>query len=123
MAMAGPRSFVLGMAVVWGITGLMEPHTANAGQPMNEIGFVQMIAWAILLFGWVKAHARANGVEPPAGSSIFAALLPPLGVPYYAFRAFGARGGAKLTGYALLTLVGLFGLYTLLFELSARSAA
>jgi hypothetical protein len=121
--MATPRSFVLGMAVVWGLTGLIEPHTPNAGQPMNAIGFIQIIVWAILLFGWVKAHARASSVALPAGAAVFAALLPPLGVPYYAFRAFGTRGGAKLTGLALLTLIGLFVLYTVLFELSARSGA
>ena len=121
--MAKPRTFVFWMAVVWGVTGLIEPHTPHAGEPMNEIGFLQIIVWAVLLFGWVKAHARANAISPPAGAPLFAALLPPLGVPYYAFRAFGARAGAKLTGLALITLIGLFGLYTLLFELSARSGA
>jgi hypothetical protein len=90
---------------------------------MSEIGFVQVIVWAVLVFCWVKAHARTKAIDPPAGASIFAAFVPPLGVPYYAFRAFGAREGAKLTGLALLTLIVLFGLYWVSFELSARYGA
>jgi hypothetical protein len=113
----------MAMGAVWLATGLLEPHTPNAEQPLNEIGFIQMIVWAVLLFGWVKAHARANGITPPTGASILAALFPPVGVPYYAFRAFGARAGAKLTGWAVLTLVVLFVLYALAYELSAGFGA
>ena len=118
--MASPRAFVIGMVAVWGATGLIEPHTPNAGQPFNEIGFIQIIVWAILLFGWVKAHARSKQIEPPAGAPLFVALLPPLGVPYYAYRGFGLRQGSVLMVFALLALIAMFGTYTLLYELSAR---
>jgi hypothetical protein len=121
--MASPRAFVLGMVAVWGATGLIEPHTPNAGQPFNEIGFVQIIVWAVLIFGWVKAHSRSKQIEPPTGASIFAALLPPLGVPYYAFGAFGAREGVKLVGLSLLALIAMLVLYTIMFELSVRLGA
>lgn len=121
--MARPRAFVLGMAAVWGITGLIEPHTLNAGEPMSAIGLVQVIVTAVLIFGWVKAHAQSHATTPPTGAPIFAALLPPLGVPYYAFRAFGPRAGAKLTGLALLTLVALCGIYFVSFEVSAKFGA
>jgi hypothetical protein len=90
---------------------------------MNEVGFVQMIVWAILLFGWVKSHAREKGIAPPPGASILAAILPPVGVPYYAFRAFGAREGSKLTGWALLAFLAFFCVYSLAWDLSARYGA
>jgi len=118
--MISPRAFVIGMVAVWGATGLIEPHTPNAGEPFNEIGFFQIIAWALLLFGWVKSHARAKQIVPPTGAPLFAALLPPLGVPYYAFKGFGLREGSKLTGLSFLTLAVMFGIYTLMYELSAR---
>ncbi len=118
--MASPRAFVIGMVAVWGATGLIEPHAPNAGQPFNEIGFIQIIAWAVLLFGWVKAHARSKQIEPPAGAALFAALLPPLGVPYYAYRGFGLRRGSIIVGLALVSLIAMFAAYTLLYELSVR---
>jgi hypothetical protein len=111
------------MGFLWAVTGLVEPQTPNAGQPLNEVGFVQMIIWAVLLFGWVKSHARAKQVQAPPGASILAAILPPVGVPYYALRTFGAREGLKLTGWALLALLAFFGVYSLAWELSVRYVA
>jgi hypothetical protein len=121
--MASSRAFVIGMFAAWVATGLIEPHTPHAGEPLNEIGFVQMIVWAVLLFCWVKAHARANQIVPPTGAALFVALLPPLGVPYYAFRGYGLRKGARLAGLSLLTFVAMFGIYTLMFALSSRWGA
>ena len=121
--MTSPRKFVLGMLVLWGVTGLVEPHTPHAGEPFNEIAFVQMIILAILLFGWVKAHAKLNQISPPTGAPIFAALLPPVGVPYYAFRGYGFRDGIKLLGLALIAMILMFGIYLALYEVSARVAA
>jgi hypothetical protein len=121
--MTSPRKFVLGMLVLWGGTGLVEPHTPHAGEPFNEIAFVQMIVWAILIFGWVKANAKLNQISPPTGSPLFAALLPPVGVPYYAFRGFGFWGGLKLSGLALIAMILMFGIYLALYEVSARVSA
>ena len=118
--MQSPRAFVVGMIALWGVIGLLEPHTPNAGQPFNEIGFVHIIVWAVLLFGWVKAHSRSRQIEPPSGAPLFAALLPPIGVPYYAYRAFGLRQGSKLLGSSLLALAAMFAIYTLMFEMSVR---
>jgi hypothetical protein len=116
-----PRSFVIGLGLTWAIAGLIEPQLSNAGETMNAVGFVQTFVTAVLVFCWVKAHARANSIDPPTGASLLAALLPPVGVPYYAFRGFGLRAGARLTGLALLTLFGMFAAYATLYELSTMS--
>jgi hypothetical protein len=121
--MTTSRKFVVGMLFLWGVTGLIEPHTPNAGEPFNEIAFVQMIVWAVLMFGWVKAHAKLNQISPPTGAPLLAALLPPVGVPYYAFRGYGLLRGAKLVGLSLLTMILLFAVYLALFEVSASIAA
>jgi hypothetical protein len=118
--MPGPRAFVIGMVAVWGATGLIEPYTPNAGQPLNEIGFIQIAVCSILIFCWVKAHARAKNIEPPAGASMFAALVPPLGVPYYAFKGYGMREGIKLVALSLLTYAAMSGVYALGFALSTK---
>src|SRR5262245_37545719 len=103
--MTPSRKLVLAMLLLWAVVGLLEPHTPHAGEPFNEIAFVQMIVWAVLIFSWVKAHARMNQITPPAGAPLFAALIPPIGVPYYAFRGYGFVRGAKLVGLAMLALV------------------
>ena len=120
--MTSSRKFVVGMLLLWGITGLIEPHTPNAGEPFNEIAVVQMVVWAVLMFGWVKAHAKQNQISPPAGAPLLAALLPPLGVPYYAFRGYGFLRGAKLVGLSLLMMIVMFAVYLALFEVSANAA-
>jgi hypothetical protein len=117
--MTRPRKFVLAMLAVWALTGLIEPHTPHAGEPFNEIAYFQIVVWAILLREWVKAHASMNNLKPPTGAAIFAAVLPPVGVPYYAFRAFGFFRGLKLVGLALLAMILMFGAYLVMFQLSA----
>lgn len=119
--MARPRSFVIGLGITWAIAGLIEPQLFDASEPMNAVGLTQTFITAVLVFCWVKAHARANSITPPAGASLLAAILPPVGVPYYAFRGFGFRKGAILTGLALVTLLGLFAVYLALYQLSAMS--
>jgi hypothetical protein len=120
--MTRPRKFVLAMLAVWAVTGLIEPHTPHPGEPFNEIALVQIVVWAVLLREWVKAHASMNNLEPPTGAPLFAAVLPPLGVPYYAFRAFGFLRGLKLVSLALLAMILMFGVYLIMFKLSASMA-
>jgi hypothetical protein len=121
--MTRSRKLVLAMLMLWAATGLVEPHTPHAGQPFNEIAFVQTIVFAVLVFSWVKAHAKLNQIDTPTGAPLLAALIPPIGVPYYAFRGFGFVRGARLVGLALLSLILMFAVYLVLFEVSASVAA
>ncbi len=63
------------------------------------------IAFAILIFVWCKLHAKAHGVQEKA-FACFTALLPPVGVPLYMFRAFGIKNGLigtlKALGFFLI---------------------
>lgn len=117
--MTRSRKFIAGMLLLWGVTGLIEPHTPHANEPLNEVAFVQMIVWAMLVFGWVKAHARMNQISPPTGAPLLAALIPPVGVPYYAFRSYDFCRGARLVGLSILMMVFMFAAYLASFKISA----
>jgi hypothetical protein len=83
--------------------------------------FVHGIVMAILIYAWVKLHAKSRGVPEKAFAG-FAALFPPLGVPFYLFRAFGGKGGliGTLKAFGFYLVLGV--LYTKPLELlSGRS--
>jgi hypothetical protein len=117
-----PKRLLVAIAIVWGITGLVEPHLPNAGEPFSPIGMVQGFVTALLLFGWCKAHAEAHAIKPPLGAPLLVGLLAPIGIPYYAFRGYGLRGGARLIGLAVVALVAFAAIYLGCFEFSAWSA-
>lgn len=87
------------------------------------------IAWALALgfcaFAWVVADARERKIEPPAGSALIAALIIPVGVPIYLFRALGVRRGfvssLKAIGFMVIAVAAYAGV-TLCIELLGWSA-
>jgi hypothetical protein len=118
--MTHDRWLVVGMAAVWAIAGVVEPHLPNAGAPLNETGVVQSLAMTLLLFAWCKAHARTHATRPPVGSPLLVALLSPIGLPYYFFRGYGFRKGLALLGLAVLCFLAFATAYFLCFQASAR---
>lgn len=85
--------------LLWWVAGVyIAAGFAQALLPRQDRDVVAPPAWipvAVLLFNWCKAHARAAGVDAPAGYAPLCGLLPPLGVPLYFLRMFGwRRGGA-----------------------------
>jgi hypothetical protein len=113
-----PWRLLVALGFVWGVSGLVEPHLPDAGRPLNAVGVVQAVLTSILLFAWCKAHARAHAIQPAAGAALLVGVIAPIGVPYYAFRGFGFRGGARLIGLSIVTLVALYAIYFLCFEVS-----
>lgn len=100
--MTRDRVLLLVIAATRLISGFIEPFAPSYGQVHNEVTLPHAIVLAILLFAWCKSHAMANGVSPlPAGSPLLVAVLAPVGVPYYLFRAFPWRRALLGTGFAL----------------------
>jgi len=114
------RQLLIVLGLVWAITGTIEPHLPNAGEPLNAMGVVQGIATTVLLFAWCRAHARAHAIRPATGAALLVGIFAPIGVPYYAFRGFGLRGGARLIAFAIVGFVALMAVYFLCFTVSAR---
>jgi hypothetical protein len=113
-----PWRLLVALGVVWGVAGLVEPHLPDAGETLNAVGVVQGVLTSILFFAWCKAHARAHDIEPATGAALLVAVIAPIGVPYYAFRNFGFRGGARLIGLSIVTFFALGAIYVVCFELS-----
>jgi hypothetical protein len=109
------RKFVLAMIVVWGLAGLIEPHLPDAGQPLNAVVITQTLTFAFLAFAWCKAHAKANGICLPAAAPFLFGVFPPIGLPYYSFRAFGFLGSIKLIALGFLLVLLLFTVYLLCY--------
>ena len=114
------RLLVIVIALTWVVAGVIDPHLSDAGQPAQATMFPQAVALSVLLFAWCKSHAVANFIKPPAAAPLLVGLVAPLGIPYYAFRAFGLRRGAVICLLALLVAIGCFVLYALSYMLSAR---
>ena len=95
-------AIVVGMALV---DTLLPWATSHEG----ETSMVASLIFALCAFAWVKADAQARNMKPPAGSALLAALIIPIGVPVYLFRALGARRGAwgslKFFGFLFAVVV------------------
>jgi hypothetical protein len=103
--------FVVAMISAFAIAGLVEPHMRDPGQPFNAVGVVQALVFLVLLRGWCIAHAKANAIKPPAGAALLVAFIAVIGLPYYAFRAYGLRRGFLL----LLSSIGVLAVMLLVY--------
>ncbi len=68
---------------------------------------------AIIALGWVLAHADENGIALPRALKLAVVALPPVAVPYYRFRYFGARSGFIFLAWLLTCFVALLAVLTL----------
>ena len=114
------RQLLIVLGLVWAITGIIEPHLPNAGEALNAMGVVQGISTTVLLFAWCKAHARAHAIRPATGAALLVGIFAPIGVPYYAFRGFGLRGGARLIALAIAGFAALMAVYFVCFAIGAQ---
>jgi hypothetical protein len=102
------RILYLVIAIVIGMA-LVDTHLPWATTHIGAMNLIGSLILGLCAFAWVKADARARGIEPPPGSPFLAALIIPIGVPVYLFRALGARRGAwsslKALGFIFSALV------------------
>jgi hypothetical protein len=99
---------VLGITIVLAVADTLVPGTTMDPRVLD---IVASTSFAICAFAWVKADARERQREHPPGSALLAALIIPIGIPLYFFRAFGARRGFLATAKFLGFLVVLVGTY------------
>ena len=87
------RILYLVLAIVVG-SALVDTLLPWATTHVAETSMIESVIFGLCAFAWVKADAQARNIKSPAGSALLAALIIPIGVPVYLFRAFGARRGA-----------------------------
>ncbi len=113
---------VLVLAAALAVADAVWPAAANSG----SIDLPAAFCFALCAFAWVRADANARQIEAPRGSALLAALIIPVGVPLYLFRALGFRQGllATLKALGFLSVVVLvYVLASYVAEFAARIAA
>ena len=104
------RIILLLLTLSFLVAGVAEPLTPATGGPASIAGLVHSFIIAILCFSWCKADAAVRNVNA-RGGAVFAALLPPIGLPVYFFRTRPTREAFLSCVKALLFFllsVGLF---------------
>jgi ABC-type transport system involved in cytochrome c biogenesis permease component len=106
------RILYLVIAIVMGMA-LVDTLLPWATTQVGAMNMIESLILGLCAFAWVRADAQARSIEPPPGSALLAALMIPIGVPVYLFRALGARRGAwsslKALGFIFSVAVIYFG--------------
>ena len=92
--MAQPQRVLWTVIAIVVMMALFDTLLPWAATHAGEASTIESVILAFCAFAWVKADAQAREIEPPAGSALLAALIIPIGVPVYLFRALGVRRGA-----------------------------
>lgn len=114
------RQYLLAMLLLTIAVGLVEPFLPDPGEQMNAIGMIQTFVMAFLLFGWTRAHRRQHQVNSAPAAALLIALIAPVGIPYYAFVAYGFKRGSLLVVQAIGFFILLVVCYCLIFTLSTQ---
>jgi hypothetical protein len=101
MAMTKDRWLLVAILASCVVAGLAEPHLPNPGQPFNEVGVAHSLVLAVLLFAWCREDAASRGVNVPNGAPLLVAIISPVGIPYYFFRALPWRKAIRACLLAL----------------------
>lgn len=94
--------------------GLLGGITGISQRDEQAFGFIAGVPTMVFIYLWCRAESLERGVLPRSGLTMFAAILPPLGVPFYLWRTrptFGAacKAMAWALGFYLLASVVLGG--------------
>ena len=100
-----PRLFLLLLALSFLVAGFADAFVSTPQSPNSIVAFVHTFFIAVLVYLWCKADAASRREPPPAGAPLFAALLPPVGVPTYFFRSRPLRPALVASGTALVYVV------------------
>jgi|SRR6185503_1537359 len=92
--MAQPQRVLWIVIAIVVVMALIDTLLPWAVTHVGEASMIESVILGFCAFSWVKADARAREIKTPGGSALLAALIIPIGVPVYLFRALGARRGA-----------------------------
>ncbi len=82
--------------------GLLGGITGISQRDEQAFGFIAGVPTMVFIYLWCRAESLERGVLPRSGLTMFAAILPPLGVPFYLWRTRPSVWAAvKAMGLAL----------------------
>ena len=108
---------IIAMAISFIISGLVDGFNSS-GSGLGPTYGIHTLIFSILLFLWCKEHAKLNNLKLPSNSAILVALLPPIGVPVYFYRAFGIKKCIIGTFLAVILIVFFSLLYKGFWQIS-----
>ena len=95
---------LLSFALFGAVEGIQQENRDNA----QALSVIHSLVLTILTFAWCKAHSLEHGINSVGGYRLWAAILPPLGVPTYFYKYYGLKSGskkvAKFIGFMLLSI-------------------
>jgi len=109
--MTRDRILLLAIAASYLLAGFAEPFSDRPNEMFSGFAVIHSFVILVLVFFWCKADAAARQIPLPVGAAFLAALIPPVGVPIYFFRAQPWRNALLLTVYALAFQVFLYLLF------------
>jgi len=96
------RRILVAWLVAYVALGLLGGITGISQRDEQAFGFIAGVPTMVFIYLWCRAESLERGVLPRSGLTMFAAILPPLGVPFYLWRTRPSVWAAvKAMGLAL----------------------
>jgi hypothetical protein len=96
---------VLAILVSFIISSLVDSYFIYT-QNTADISFIpHTFILSVLLFIWCKYHAQENNIQDIGYKPLLCAVLGFIGLPYYAFKCYGLKGGAILLGKGFIVFI------------------
>jgi len=99
------RLLLILLGISFLVVGLIEPFTSRPGDLHSPVSLLHIAAIAVLIYMWCKADAAARNTTPRRGAALFAALFPPLGIPFYLFQSRPWKRALLGVGVAIVLLM------------------
>ena len=103
--MSASNKYLLWLWLSFVLAGLLEHYYPQGTEDARGIAVAHSFLIMFLIFAWCGHHAVENDIGSVGVFKIFAAILPPVGVPVYFFKYFGLKRGGVLTMKALGVLL------------------
>ncbi|TDP85833.1 hypothetical protein EV672_102183 [Aquabacterium commune] len=105
------RRILIAWLIAYAALGLLGGLTGIGQRDEQAFSFIAGVPTMVFIYLWCRTESLERGALPRSGLTMFAALVAPLGVPFYLWRtrptagaAFKAIGGA-LAFYLLASVV------------------
>ena len=107
--MTPKKQLLIAFTTLFVTAGLFAPQLPNLGRSPDSLLLAQALGSSAIVLWWCRADVRARGVK--SGAPRFAALLPPIGLPYHFFKTRTPGRAFKAVGKAFLFYIGVDVLY------------
>jgi len=96
------RRILIAWLIAYAVLGLLGGLTGISERDEQAFSFIAGVPTMVFIYLWCRAESLERGALPRSGLTMFAALVAPLGVPFYLWRTRATAGAAlKAIGWSL----------------------